>query len=133
MCDAIYIGNTQQTFKKRMDGNFSDLQRLLKNVQKSDSFSAHFVQHFITTTSRTGLRKYMTFKVVKHLKPIGAMKTFTKPNYNLCMQERLTIPKNLRDKHVTFMNKNSEIYGACWHKTTFYRFFLSPNATVFNG
>ena len=31
MCDAIYIGNTQQTFKKRMDGNFSDLQRLHKN------------------------------------------------------------------------------------------------------
>ena len=36
MCDAIYIGNTQQTFKKRMDGHFSDLQRLLKNGQKSD-------------------------------------------------------------------------------------------------
>ena len=39
-CDAIYIGNTQQTFKKRMDGRFSDLQRLLKNVQKSDSFAS---------------------------------------------------------------------------------------------
>ena len=25
MCDAIYIGNTQQTFKKRMDGYFSDV------------------------------------------------------------------------------------------------------------
>ena len=31
MCDAIYIGNTQKTFKKRMNGHFSDLQRLLKN------------------------------------------------------------------------------------------------------
>ena len=30
MCDAIYIGNTQQTFKK-MDGHFSNLLRLLKN------------------------------------------------------------------------------------------------------
>ena len=30
MCDAIYIGNTQQTFKKRMNGHFSDLQSLLK-------------------------------------------------------------------------------------------------------
>ena len=35
-CDAIYIGNTQQTFKKIMDGHFSDLQRLLKNGQKLD-------------------------------------------------------------------------------------------------
>ena len=34
MCDDIYIGNTQQTFKKRMDGHFFDLQRLLKNGQK---------------------------------------------------------------------------------------------------
>ena len=63
-CDAIYIGNTQQTFKKRMDGHFSDLQRLLKNGQKSDSFAAHFVQHFNSTTSRTELHKCMTFKVI---------------------------------------------------------------------
>ena len=33
-CNAIYIGNTQQTFKKRMYGHFSDLQRVLKNGQK---------------------------------------------------------------------------------------------------
>ena len=31
MCDAIYIGNTQQTFKKIMDGHLSNLLRLLKN------------------------------------------------------------------------------------------------------
>ena len=57
MCDAIYIGNTQQTFKKRMDGYFSELLRLLKNGQKSDSFAAHFEQHFNTNTSHTDLRK----------------------------------------------------------------------------
>ena len=34
MCDAIYIGKTQQTLKKRMDGHFSNLLRLLKNGQK---------------------------------------------------------------------------------------------------
>ena len=33
MCDAIYIGNTHQTFKKIMDDNFSDLLRLLNNRQ----------------------------------------------------------------------------------------------------
>ena len=86
MCEAIYIGNTQQTFKKRMDSHFSDLLRLLKNVQKSDSFAAHYEQHFDATTSCTDLRKYMTLKVVKQLKPIGEMKTFTKPNCNVCME-----------------------------------------------
>ena len=110
MCDAIYVGNTQQTLKKTMDGHFSDLLRLLKNGQKSDSFAAHFEQHFNTTTSSTDLCKYMTFKVVKQLSRIDAMKKFTKPNCNLCMEERLTILKTLRDKRVTIMNKNSEMY-----------------------
>ena len=132
MCDSIYIGNTQQTFKKIMDGHFSNLLRLLKNGQKPDSFAAHFEQHFNTTTSRTYLRKYMTFKVVKQLNPIGAMKKFTKPNYNICMEEGLTIFKKLRDKRVTIMNKNSKIYGACRHKTTFHQFCLSTDDPVFN-
>ena len=43
MCDAIYIGKTLKTFKKIIDGNFSDLQCLLKKGQKSESFAAHFV------------------------------------------------------------------------------------------
>ena len=90
MCDAIYIGNTQQTFKKIMDGHLSDLLSILNNGQKSYSFAAHFEQHFNTTTSRTDLRKYMTFKVVKQQNPVGAMKTFTKPNCNICIQERIT-------------------------------------------
>ena len=88
MCDAILKGNSHQTFKKRMDGHLSDLQCLFKIGQKSDSFADHFVQHFNNTTSRTELRKCMTFKVIKQLNPIGAMKIFTRPNCNLCMQHR---------------------------------------------
>ena len=49
------------------------------------------------------------------------------------MEERLTILKKLRDKRVTIINKNSEIYGACRHKTTFHRFFLRTDDPVFNG
>ena len=45
---------------------------------------------------------------------------FTKTNCNLCMEERLTTLKKLRDKHVTITNTNSEIYEACQHKTTFH-------------
>ena len=126
-CEAIYISNNQQTFKKGMDGNFYNILRLLKNRKKSDSFASHFEQHFNTTTSRTDLRKYMSFKVVNQLKLIGAMKTFTKPNFNLCMEERLTILKR-----VTIMNNNLDIYGACRHKTTFHQFFLSTDDPVFN-
>ena len=56
MHNTIYIGNTQNTLKKIMDGHFSNLQRLLKNGQKSDSFVANFVQHFNNTTSRKDIR-----------------------------------------------------------------------------
>ena len=130
---TLFISVTLRKLSKIMDGHFSDLQRLLKSGQKSDSFADHFVQYFNTTTSHTDLRKYMTFKLVKQLNPIGAMKTFTKPDCNLCIQERLTILKKLCDKRVTFMNKNLEIYGVCRHKTTFHRFFLSTDDTVFYG
>ena len=34
LCDAIYIGNTQQIFKKIMDGHLSNVQNILKNGQK---------------------------------------------------------------------------------------------------
>ena len=132
MCDTIYIGNTKQTFKKIMYGHFSNLQRILKNGKKSDSFPAHFAQHFSTTKSRTDLRKYTTFKGIKQLNLIGALETLTKTNCNLCMQECVTILKKLCDKCVTVMNKNSEIYGASRHKTTFYRFCLSTDGPVFN-
>ena len=61
------------------------------------------------------------------------MKTFTKPNYNLCMEERLTIIKTLHDKYVTVMNKNMEIYEAWWHKTTFCHCFISTDDSVLPG
>ena len=85
--------------------------------------------------SRTDLRKCMTFQVLNQINLIGALKKFTKSNCNLFIEERLTILKNIREKCVTIMNKNLEIYGACRHKTTFYYFFLSTDDPVilFNG
>ena len=80
MCDAIYIGNTQQTLKKIMGSSFYDILLLIKIGQKSDSFAAHFEQHFKYTKSHTDLRNYNTFKVVKQINLIGAMKTNMKPN-----------------------------------------------------
>ena len=133
MCDAIFIVNTQQTFKKRIDGHFYDLLRLLKNGHKHDWFDDHFEQHIKSTTSCTDLRKYMPFKVVMQINLIGAMKTFTKLNCNICMEEHLTILKKLCGKHITIMNKNLEIYGSCRHKITFHRFCLSTEYTVFKG
>ena len=77
--------------------HFSDLPHLFKNGQKPDSFAAHFEQHFKANMSCTDLHKHMKFQVVNQLNPIGTMKTITKPNCNPCMEERLTILKNLHE------------------------------------
>ena len=62
---------------------------------KTDSFADHYKQHFKYTTSHTDLRKCIALKEVKYLNPIVAMKSFTRPNCNLCMEEHLTILKNI--------------------------------------
>ena len=116
-----------------MDDRFSDLIRLLRNGQKSDSFEANFGQHFNTTISRIELCNYMMFKVVNQLNLIGGMNTFTKPNCNICMEERLTILKKLHEKCVTVMNNNSEIYGAFRQKTNLHQFFLITDDHFFNS
>ena len=89
MCDSISTGITQKIFKNRVDGHFLNLLCLPKNGHKSDSNTAHFEQNFNSTMSRRDIRKNMKFKVVKQLNLIGAMKTFTKPKCNLCMEEHL--------------------------------------------
>ena len=86
MCDAIYVGNTQQMLKKRTHVHLFNILHLFRIGHKSDSFSAHFEQNFHATMSRTYLRKYITFKVVKQINPIGAMKNITKPKCNLCIE-----------------------------------------------
>ena len=90
--------------------------------QKPDSFASHFEQNFNATMSRTDPCKYMTFKVVKQLNPIEATKTITKTKCNLFIEEDLTTLRKTRDKCVTIVNKNLEIYGAHRHKTTFINF-----------
>ena len=66
----------------------------------------------------------MAFKAVNHINRIGAIKSFTKPNCDLCMEERLTVLKKIHDRNVTLLNNNSEIYKFWQHKTTFRLFFL---------
>ena len=53
----------------------------------------------------------MKFKLVNQLSLIGAMKTFTDPNYNICMQERFMILKKLRDNRVRVMEKKWRFMG----------------------
>ena len=110
-----------------MDGHFSDTLRILNNGKNKT--------HLLPTLNRTLplIRHVHICVIIRQLNLIGAMKTFTKPNCNLCMEERLTILKKLHDRSVTIMNKNLEIYVACRHKTTFHRFCVITDDPVLNG
>ena len=74
----------------------------------------------------------MKFKVLNQLNLIGAMKAFTKPNCNLCMEERLTILKELCEKCVTDMNNNLEICRPVNKKQLSINFY-STLMILFNG
>jgi hypothetical protein len=41
MTNKIYIGNTQQNFKKRMTGHFQDVKKLMEKGVHPDSYARH--------------------------------------------------------------------------------------------
>ena len=92
-----------------MDSCFYDVQCILKKGQKSDSFSAHYYQHFKHNMLHNDLCKCMGLKVVNHINADGEMKSFIKPNFNLFLEEWLLVLKYLYDRNVTPMRKILEI------------------------
>ena len=121
-CNAICIRNTQQSLKKKMEGHFLDVQKLITEGMILDSFTKHFAQHFDSEPSWKKLCDNMKSEILSKLNPIGVMKTFGSRNCSLCMNECLTIRKWIRKKQKKLINSCSEIYGACQHKTSFHRF-----------
>ena len=107
---------------KKMDGHVFNVQIILNNRQKSESFTANYDQQFKSNMSINYLHNCIIFKLVKQINSIGDMNSFTKPNFMLCMEEWLNMLKNIRDQNITLMNNNSEIYWACQNKNNFYQF-----------
>ena len=81
------------------------MSNVLSITDKIRLFFAHYEQLFKTNVSLTELCRYMIFKSVKLINLIWSIKSFTTPNHNLCIEERLTIHKNMCDKRVTLMKK----------------------------
>ena len=77
-----------------MDARLFDVQHNLYNKQKTEFVEAHYHQYFKITTPHSYVRNCIAFNVVKHLTPIGSIKSFTKFNCNLCMVKRIKILKH---------------------------------------
>ena len=46
LCLSVYLGNTQNALKKRMEQHFQDVAQKVHHDKNSDTFGAHFAQHF---------------------------------------------------------------------------------------
>ena len=93
--NKIYIGNTQQHFKTRMQQHFGDVKKLLKTDEKSDSYAKHFAHQLINfkDPSNKLQRNNIHCSIIWQGNPISAVKTFGTANCTLCNKERLEILK----------------------------------------
>jgi GIY-YIG catalytic domain len=127
----IYIGNTQQFLKKRMQQHFNDVKLLHKQGIKSDSYAKHFAKQFVDQKEITPetQRNNIICEILWQGNPINVVKTFGTPNCALCNKERLAILKQSRRKPESLINSCNEIYGACRHNPKFHRYKSRPPST----
>ena len=83
-----------------MNGNSSNVQWLLKNEKISDSFLVDYENHFKYTMSHNYLLMLTEVKLFRRTNTTGDIKASTKTNFNLFMEERLTIIKIICDKNI---------------------------------
>ena len=121
-CLSVYVGNTQNTPQKRMEQHFQDMAQKVQHHKNSDTFVAHFVQHFDQKPTPQQCREIMRFKIFSKVKPIRSTKTWIKSSCTVFMKERLEIVSRSQRRYVKLMYTCSEIYGAYRHNPRFHSF-----------
>jgi hypothetical protein len=124
ICDESYIGQTKQKLKDWMGQHLNDIKKLSTKGIKLDLFATHFTHHCKKEVKPINdeLRKMMKVKIFWQGNAISCMKSFGKLNCSLCMWERIEILCTIHQEECIIINHCNEIYGACRHKTRFYRF-----------
>ena len=132
----IYIGNTQQYFKHRMQGHIGDVKNLISKDEQSDSFAKHFAPLIPPGTNLKGnegsdyVRSLFTNKILWQGNPITATKSFQTPQCVLCAKERMAIFKASRKSPNLLINSNNEFLGACRHNPKFHQLILKQNPST---
>lgn len=131
--DKVYIGNTQQHFKKRMQQHFGEMKNLFCKEIPSDSYAKHFASvwpHNSDPPTPEQQRKLISCKMLWQGNPLKVVKTFHTKNCILCSQERLAILKQKWKDKTKLINANSEIYGSCRHNPHFHRYYRQNQAST---
>jgi hypothetical protein len=132
MTNKIYLGNTQQHVKSRMQGHVQDVKRLVINDKASDSFASHFAALVPEGAEKKEVKNHVKIKVdiIWQGDPISCVKTFGTKGCKLCAKERYAIIKLTRETPQLAINKCNEVYGACRHKPRFHRFDHTEHANT---
>ena len=120
-----YIGNTQNHLKKRMQQHFGQVNDVLKNGKKSDTYADHFSEvwkHWGSPPSGLVQAQELDISIMWKGNALSTMKTFGTRNCVLCAKERVAIVKHWWKDKKTLINSNTEIFGGCRHKTKFHRY-----------
>ena len=92
--EKVYIGNTSQTFKKRMDQHYQDTIQKVINKNSTDTFADHFAKSFENSPFKpkpADICKKISCKILWQGNPLSMAKSFRKSVCKLCMQERSLI------------------------------------------
>jgi hypothetical protein len=122
---AVYIGNTQQPLKLRMQQHVGDVKRLYSTGKQSDSFANHFVKLIPPGLARKDVNAHIKIRceIMWQGNPVHCVKTFNTRACKLCARERLEIIKFSKTNPTKLINSCNEIYGSCRHRTRFHRFY----------
>jgi hypothetical protein len=123
----VYIGNTQQHLKKRMQQHFQDVRKMVLTETRSDSFAYHFAESISPPSDKSiklKIREMIDIKceVLWQGRPMSCVKTFGTKSCALCAKERIEILKIARESPHLAINSCNEIYGGCRHKPKFHRY-----------
>ena len=128
----VYIGQTQNNFKKRMGGHHTEVGALHdpKRRQQSDSYAKHFayqLQNFPVISPKIQRQQYSS-KILWQGNPISTVKTFKTNHCMLCNRERLEIFKRHNKEPQSLINSCGEIFGGCSHNPHFHRYCKTTSA-----
>jgi hypothetical protein len=87
--NKVYLGNTQQHVKTRMQGHVQDTKNHFINVKSSDSFVTHFAALVPKGTVKKHVKDFVKIKIdiLWQGDPLSCVKTFGTRAFKLCAKE----------------------------------------------
>ena len=118
MISLDLFGKHSKILKNRMEQHFQDVAQKLQYDKDSETFVAHFAQHFDQKPIPQQCRNVLKFEILSTVNPIRSMSS----SCTLCMKERLKIISHSQHRYKKLINSCSWVFGSSHHNLRFHRF-----------